>query len=547
MLILNSIYQLILADLRERTRQISFFVVLGITVYLGYLMVPAPDSEYNAFMFCGQRGLYNSAWVGTIFGIIASTLLSLAGFYLIKNSIARDYSTRVGLIIASTPLSKVIFIIGKWISNLILFTIILSILTIIAFIMQLLRAEDKYLNIIELIAPIWLIGMPTLAIVSSISILFECIPFLRSGLGNAIYFFIWVTIIILFVGNIFQSVVDLEPHNDFFGLSRTIVDIREQIISKGFSLKDGETDLFVPVTGNDIRIFRWTGIKWTLDIIVERLMWFCLSVLLVLSAVIPFDRFDPKKNIYNIKRKRTKTNQYLVEYLIKRFLLLKNKISYNHKLLPSLSSFVFNNTLIKINQQNLFLIIFFETKLLLRRQKWWWFTVAIVFNIACLIVPYDICTRNIFPLLWLWPLTVWSALGNQETKFNTGKIVFSISNLHCYQLPALWITGLLVAIIAGWGPGLRFIIEGSWNNVFAWINGALFISSLALFLGVWSKKSGVFEIIYLIIWFIGPLIGLPFRNYYGLANGLLFLNCHVIYVLISIMLSILALVLRKTQ
>lgn len=45
-------------------------------------------------------------------------MLSLPAFYLVKNAIERDEQTRVGQIIATTPLSKSLYTLGKAFSNL---------------------------------------------------------------------------------------------------------------------------------------------------------------------------------------------------------------------------------------------------------------------------------------------------------------------------------------------------------------------------------------------------------------------------------------------
>jgi hypothetical protein len=48
----------------------------------------------------GYRGLYNSAWIGALMAVCCSIFFSLAGFYVVKNSVQRDVDTRVGQILA---------------------------------------------------------------------------------------------------------------------------------------------------------------------------------------------------------------------------------------------------------------------------------------------------------------------------------------------------------------------------------------------------------------------------------------------------------------
>ena len=86
------------ADFLERIRQYSFLFVLAATTYLGY-------SFYRGDVYLeldGYRGLMNSAWAGGMMATSTSLVLSLFGFYLVKNSIERDMRTGVGQIIATT-------------------------------------------------------------------------------------------------------------------------------------------------------------------------------------------------------------------------------------------------------------------------------------------------------------------------------------------------------------------------------------------------------------------------------------------------------------
>ena len=179
----NAVFNIALADFLERIRRFSFLVVLGATAAAGYSMVPSSDASYNGFVMAGCRGIYNSPWIGTIVGITVVCLLSLIGFHLVKDSVGRDYETRVGQIVAATPVSRLEYIIGKWLSNLAVLSSILLVLTVVAVIMRLVRGEAPPLDLPGLIAPIWLISLPVLAWVSAFAVLFETIPLLRGSFG----------------------------------------------------------------------------------------------------------------------------------------------------------------------------------------------------------------------------------------------------------------------------------------------------------------------------------------------------------------------------
>jgi hypothetical protein len=54
----------------------------------------------------------------------------------------------------------------------------------------------------------------------------------------------------------------------------------------------------------------------------------------------------------------------------------------------------------------------------------------------------------------------------------------------------------------GSGAALRFVITGAWMSLFAWIVGAMFIPALALALGVCSGSRRLFEMVYLLWWYL---------------------------------------------
>jgi hypothetical protein len=92
------------------------------------------------------------------------------------------------------------------------------------------------------------------------------------------------------------------------------------------------------------------------------------------------------------------------------------------------------------------------------------------------------------------------------------------------QLGPVWVGGFLLTVLAGSGAGLRLLVNGE-PAFFAWLAGALFIPSLALALGIWSGGSRLFEIVYLLFWYIGPMNKTPALDYMGaldetLARGI---------------------------
>ena len=110
------LFHLMRADFLERIRSYSLLITLAVTAMAAFLFLPPNHGTYVTLQMGGHRGVYNSAWVGTIVAMMSTVFLWLAGFFLIRNGIWRDRITGVGEIIAATPVRKFWYTLGKALS-----------------------------------------------------------------------------------------------------------------------------------------------------------------------------------------------------------------------------------------------------------------------------------------------------------------------------------------------------------------------------------------------------------------------------------------------
>ena len=173
--------QLARADFLERVRRHSFLVTLGFAVFAAFMFLPPNPSKYATLNLGGHRGIYNSAWVGSLVAMLSVIFLSLAGFYLVKNAIERDRRTGVGQILAATPLPGPLYLLAKFISNLAVLAAMIAVLAVTAGVMQLVRGEDPRLDPAALLSPFLLLTLPSMAVVAALAVCFEVVPGLRGG------------------------------------------------------------------------------------------------------------------------------------------------------------------------------------------------------------------------------------------------------------------------------------------------------------------------------------------------------------------------------
>ena len=482
------IYNLARADFLERVRRYSFLIMLGLVVFLGYQAAVG-----NIYVQVGEyRGEFNPAWVGSMMAIIASFFLGWFGFYLVIGSVARDRETGVGQIMATTPLTRPLYVLGKWLSNFAVLTSMVLILALAGVIIQYLTGESTRLGLTALLSPFLFGILPAMALVAAVAVLFETIGFLSGGFGNIIYFFLF-TLVVAF--GIEQSKTNpaLEPLG-----ARLFQESMGAAAKAAFPDYDGgflvgASD--VPVKG----IFHWSGVDWTPEVILKRFTFLGIALALTLLAGLFFDRFDPSG-----RRLRRKVNSAPTH--IPQTGSASRTLSQPIRLTPltrSQDGFAFFRVLIS------------ELKLLLKGKRWWWYLGALGLFIASLVVPVESVRTGVLPFAWIWPILIWSGMGNRENRNNTQQMVFSSAAPLMRQLPATWLAGFIIAFMTGSGAALKLLVANDGVGLLAWCSAVLFIPSFALVLGVWSNSSKVFEVLYITMWYIGPMNYVYAADYIG--------------------------------
>jgi hypothetical protein len=536
------VYSLMVADFLERVRRYSFLIVVLVTVYAGYSFLPPLGSSYTALVIGGCRGFYNSPWVGTVFGMVATVTLSLVGFYLVKGAIERDHDTRVGQILAATPLDRVSYVLGKWLSNVAVLALVLVVLSVMAPIMQLVRGEDTHIDLLALWAPIWLMGLPTSAIVAACAVLMESIAVFRRGLINVVFFFVWLAAMLLCVGRPFLAVETLTPGNDPAGLSRTMVSMREQMTAEGYDVADGITDIYVPTQGDEVTRFHWEGANWDAATVAERSSWLGLALVLVLVAAVPFDRFDPAvRGIRSGRKSKTRQPSSVSAVNTERLTDTGSPCP------PAVAHDHLTPLPVGATRAGFAAALAAELRLLMCTQKMWWFAVLMGLNIATLVDPSDNRARLWFAFAWLWPMLIWSSMGSRERMHRMQSVMYSIAHPIGRLLPAIWLSGVVVAAVAGAGYAARLMIYGQADHLIGWMAGALFVPSLALALGVVTNSNRLFEIIYLAWWYLGIGASVSVFDFKGTTDAAIVSAIPLYYLIGAVALAAIAVIARPRQ
>jgi hypothetical protein len=485
------LYQMVRADLLERVRRYSFLLTLAFAAYLAW----GAATGLIVLRLGTYRGVFNSAWLGSMMTLVSTLFVSLVGFYIVKNAILRDEQTRVGRILASTPMSRVFYTLAKSLSNFVVLALMVAVLAGTALFTQFLRAEDTHYRLGALLAPFLWVALPAMAITASVAVLFETLPVLRGGVGNVAFFFVWVTSL---------AVSDKSGLDDFAGFNlignsmRTALKKVDPTYNNDIALNIGDSDRLT-------KRFLWTGVDWTPAVVGRRMLWVLVALAIAVIASLFFHRFDPAR-AWSFRRAK----KFLANAGPNGDALASGPIPVNGQSPGHLTPLGG-----RTNETRFWQLAGSELRLMLKGQRWWWYLVALGLLIACAVSPTVEARQGVLTAAWLWPVLVWSQMGARESRYATQSLIFSSAQTLHRQLPAVWVAGVIVAMLSGGGYALRLLTGGDWHGLLAWFASALFIPSLALALGVLSGTSKPFEAIYTVWWYIGPLNHAPGFDFTG--------------------------------
>jgi hypothetical protein len=396
---------------------------------------------------------------------------------------------------------KWLYTLGKWASNLAVLATMVGVMATGAIGMQLLRGEDLRVDLMAIVLPFLIVTMPAMAVIAALAVLFETIPWLRGGLGNVAYFFLWGAIV---VGTDVNPAAPSGRIGGVVGFGAVLPSMIHSIEKEfDITVKPGQYSLGLNIKREgdwNLEKFTWDGMTWTGDLLAARGAWVLIALGLATAAALPFDRFDSPGRV--APRRREAEAVHGPETIGTH----RDRVRVS-SLEPAERSFEFIPLLAA------------ELRLVLAHVPKAWFLVAAGLAVACCFTPMTVARGVILPLAWIWPLLVWSMMGAREAKYQTAALLFSSPRPLVRQLAAVWLAGVIVAVAMGAGVAVRLAFAKDLTGLGAWTAGALFIPSLALAAGVWTGSGKLFEVLYLLLWYVGPMNRIPFLDFVGVSRS----------------------------
>lgn len=466
------IYQVLKADLLERTRRFSFLIICTLSMFLAFFSVPHVEAPLVSI--CMEPNIFNQgsnpSWIPITIALCGGILFPMIGFSFINNNISMDRNNGLLYCMQSMSMKKGNYIIGKFLSNLLILTVMWLLVMIGATLMLPFQFPNQSLNIYDFISPF--IGIyPGIIFTSAFAIVLGSIPFIsrkaRNTIGLTILF---VLFLINYSTSDFKNpLLRVFDYSNYRWIMDSINNAVIPIIGRGVQ----ETGILVPggmfadSKGGQELFFH--GLSWSSQYFIDKIILILISIALILLAAISLETTEQKKNVSSDnleKKERTGektiycTNQFVSEYRM----LLKG--------FPK-SCFALNAGL--------------------------W--------ICCIFAPLGYVQGYLWIIMLIFSVTIFSQMGCREYENNLTEYFTTIKFSLIRQMLYSYLWGTVTLLVLSTPVIIRCFIRQKPLYSFCYIVFSFFIPALACFLGEYSKSQRTFETVYLLICFL--LLNMP--------------------------------------
>ena len=294
---MNRIFTLAKYDYLQRVRSYQFLIISAASLAFAYILIPAPDDRYSTVRIGDYLGNYNSAWIAYVTAIMASTFVSLIGYYLVNNSIRTDHNNKVGQIVAATRIENFHYLLAKFLGNFLVLLSVLGIIFLVSILLFFLHGTGYSFELSQFLMAYLLIPLPTIAFISALAILLEVIFKERSVLQNVAFFFLFAFMLIQ--GS--QLGLSADP----FGVGAPTNEMERQLTEAVPGLEEPFLNIGFIIGQEPLKNrFDFTGMPFDGLYLILRLFWLAVAVGIVFISSKFFHRFGLNERATLGKKKR---------------------------------------------------------------------------------------------------------------------------------------------------------------------------------------------------------------------------------------------------
>lgn len=472
-----------LADLRQRLRSPKYLVVPLLVAWLAQALTSGGTYLVVAGEYTGVR---NAAWFGGMVATMGTFLLFVFGFSLVRGAISRDRETDVGELVATSPVRDATYLAGRWLGYVALLALVTALLALATVAGYALHGSGAF-DLVALVSPFVVLTLPAMALVAAAAVLAETVRPLRGTLGSVLYFF----------GSMALFTAAALSTSAPYGPTGLAVVRNSMVRAAGVDPTAFESRSFAfTADPGSVTTFTWHGVDWGVAELLSRVPTLAAAGLTLAVAVVAFDRFERSSGVLertfgsltaDDEGSDDDAGTESADTVVPSEVDL-TPVDPTPRRLPDLRTLAA------------------ELRMALRGQRWWWYLAVAGCVVGGFLAPIDTARSLVLPVAWLLGLPVWAGLGVRERRHRTAELVFTAPH-PLGQLAAVYLGGVVVAIVAAAGVLAALAASGALTAVGAVVVGALFVPALGLAGGVWLGTPRAFEIVFLALWYFGPMNG----------------------------------------
>lgn len=462
-MIRNQIWYIARADFKERTRRFSFLVLCVLSVFAAFLFVPNPNAEIISIAVDAQyfSQATNWTWIPMASALCTGIVLPIAGFFYLRNSLSLDRKTGIVDLIYTSPVGRVTYLSGKYLSNLFILLFMLLVVVLASFCMTILKFGGMDISAFHCFS-YFLSMIPGIFLCAALSLIIEAVPMFQSRIGvwaaGIIYFVVYIVHISFLFEDSQGSIVRLLDMTGFLWLKDSINQSVYNITGKS-----AQVAMFVYEDGmiNNLKLpeLFFAPLYFTSDRMFEKICMIVLALVLCVVASFLMQRCQ------NTRKSNIDTEKI-------------NRKSNGHGV--------------------------FITELILtfRNCSAAWLIIMALLWISMFFADIETAQGILWIVSMAWSCILFSEYGCREKKNNLNTLLPALLHTYSYQFLIRFCVGGIVSLFVSVPIILRTAFMNEFSGVVAGIIFAFFIPALSIFLGQISGSERMFEIIFLIICYV---------------------------------------------
>lgn len=432
----------------------------SLSVLAAFLFVPDSEAEMTSIAVDADYFLQgtNWTWIPMASALCTGMLLPLAGFFYLRNTLSFDRKTGTMALVYTSPVRRVSYLTGKYISNLLLLILVLVVVVVSSLCMMLIHFPGSGFSVLHFLS--FFAGiLPGIFLCAAVALMAEAVPLLQGRSGSwlaGVWFFVMYIVCI-------SSLVD-DPQ----GVMARFIDmigfvwLKDSIDRSVYSVtgKPAQVALGVhqdlEVSHRELAELFFQPLLFTQKRVLEKGVMIVGGIVISIAASAILPRYESGKKTRMVSEKKRRNTD-------------------GHGLFAT------------------------EAIQTLRSCSVPWALVMAGLWLSMFVADRKTAYGTLWVLAMMWSCLLYADYGCREKKYNMDTLLPTFYHACSRQMLVRWCVGAMLSVLISVPVILRAALAGNGAGATAAILSACFVPALSIFLGRISGSERAFEIVFLVI------------------------------------------------